>query len=779
MRHELDPSWWLLCANAILPQLEALSREARGVMAQEDVENVHRMRVASRRIRAALDIFEECFPPKAFKAWRKEVRGVTRALGEARDVDVQIEFLRDHLAMLPASGSPGVELALAIKRERRQDLQAELLEALRSLKDRGTISAMEERILQGRKEALAAGVREVRTPFAFASAAREVRGRVEGLVELEPFVHQEAAVAEHHAMRIAGKRLRYTLEVFRPLFDDGLKDELATMKRLQDLLGELHDCDVWATDLGSMLRDLGGGKLDAVKGTPPRKIGPGLRLLLEDRQRRRRQVYHELESFWDEMSERGFLDSLLRRVESAAGDVPDLTSKAIGALIADPGATVAVLGDVHGNARALRAVLEDAEGRGAKVLINTGDLLGYGAEPEEVVGIVRSRPSINVIGNYDLKVFRVHEREVGKEGTGNKLNALDWAYEHISPSSREWLLSLPRELRLDIGGRRLLIVHGSPDSMDERIGPDTPEARLEEIAASAKADLIIFGHSHQALSRKATGTRFLNPGSVGRQDDGDPRASYALLRLKPFRATVRRVGYDVEAAAEGVRREGLPEAFAQMILQGRSYEWVSGERMQDRPSDRQESLQRSREVSRSYLGEDAHTEQVVRLATYLFECLRVELGLDDEDRSLLICSALLHDVGWVEGRKGHHKASLRIILEEEGLPFDPRERAIVGLVARYHRKALPSKRHAHYSTLGREDRRRVTKLSAILRTADALDCTHGGKVRSLRCELAPDRIIIHCIAIGDLEMEERDALRKGDLIRKVLGRDLEILRDVE
>ena len=77
----------------LLPLLEAFAKESDGVRAAEDIEYIHRMRVASRRLRAALPLFRSCFPAKNYARWSEEIREITRALGEARDTDVQIAYL--------------------------------------------------------------------------------------------------------------------------------------------------------------------------------------------------------------------------------------------------------------------------------------------------------------------------------------------------------------------------------------------------------------------------------------------------------------------------------------------------------------------------------------------------------------------------------------------------------------------------------------------------------------------------------------------------------------
>ncbi|HEX2979100.1 MAG TPA: metallophosphoesterase family protein [Anaerolineaceae bacterium] len=90
-------------------------------------------------------------------------------------------------------------------------------------------------------------------------------------------------------------------------------------------------------------------------------------------------------------------------------------------------------------------------------------------------------------------------------------------------------------------------------------------------AGIAAADLVLCGHSHLPFVRKVAGVTFVNTGSVGRPDDGDPRACYALLSLEPgwMEVVHHRVSYDVQRAAAAIRAEGLPESFAQMIIAGR------------------------------------------------------------------------------------------------------------------------------------------------------------------------------------------------------------------
>lgn len=93
-----DPDYCQYAAGTFLPLLMQLEAELQGVVKDDDIEYVHRCRVATRRIRAAFPLFFECFPDKKLRRWEKQIRRLTRSLGEARDLDVQIEFIRSVIA---------------------------------------------------------------------------------------------------------------------------------------------------------------------------------------------------------------------------------------------------------------------------------------------------------------------------------------------------------------------------------------------------------------------------------------------------------------------------------------------------------------------------------------------------------------------------------------------------------------------------------------------------------------------------------------------------------
>jgi putative phosphoesterase len=241
---------------------------------------------------------------------------------------------------------------------------------------------------------------------------------------------------------------------------------------------------------------------------------------------------------------------------------------------------IALLGDIHANLPALEAVLAHARGHAVDAFWNVGDFVGYGAFPDEVVTVMRELKAISVQGNYDRKALKVKKKRKKwqKEKTPEKWLAFEWAYTHLSKPNRQYLRELPEQVRLKREGHDILLVHGSPESQDEHLTVETPVERLAELAELAKAEIVICGHSHQPFTRYAGKTWFINTGSVGRPDDNDPRAAYAILELKPgFCETIHyRVGYDVEREASALCEAGLPEDFARMARQGRSLDAVQG-----------------------------------------------------------------------------------------------------------------------------------------------------------------------------------------------------------
>ena len=172
-----------------------------------------------------------------------------------------------------------------------------------------------------------------------------------------------------------------------------------------------------------------------------------------------------------------------------------------------------------------------------------------------------------------------------------------------------------------------------------------------------------------------------------------------------------------------------------------------------------------------------HGEQTARLARRLFDVLGKRLGCAAGDWELLEAAAVLHDVGQLVSYRGHHKHSYHLIAHAESLPFTPRERMLVALISRYHRKRGPSKKHPEFASLEPEDRARVRRLAALLRVACGLDRGHVSAVEAMRLRMMPERLLVDVVprlVTTDLKLELWGAQRKADLLGKLLGREVVI-----
>ncbi len=170
--------------------------------------------------------------------------------------------------------------------------------------------------------------------------------------------------------------------------------------------------------------------------------------------------------------------------------------------------------------------------------------------------------------------------------------------------------------------------------------------------------------------------------------------------------------------------------------------------------------------------EKEHSHQVTKLALKIFDELKSLHGLGEKERLWLECGALLHDIGWISGRQGHHKKSLELIMGVKNLSFSEREKIMVGLIARYHRKALPQAGHKFFDDLTPEEKEVIRKSASFLRIADGLDRRHVSSVEDLSCEISPDTVIVRIKSKNFSDMEQSTAKEKADLFEQVFQKSL-------
>jgi len=739
----------LLGAETLLTRTRELEDQIAGARKSNDIEYVHKLRVASRRTRAALGVFEACFGRKLTKKWAKRIRNVTRSSGAARDADVQIAFLKNYAKINEdTNAASGLEYLITKYTRRRRAMQTSVTKALDDLDASEILSDIAyncSELRGGKKKE--SGIKTLAT---YGKAYDHISTKLSEVLALEPFVRDESATAKHHELRIAIKRLRYTMEIFSPLYKRGLTDQISLMKQFQDLLGEMHDCDVWIQEFK--------GETENVLADVKYGVSKVLTHLSETRKSR----YMNLVSLWNDAIFTGQFDTIKQLTDTRP------SSPIVSEMLNQDNVKVALIADIHGNLDALKAVLTDANRSGFTIFLNAGDLVGFGIYPSQVIQVVRSAGFLSAVGNVDLETVEVLRNQKNTDALGLEI-------KELSPTDLTYLESLPKELRLEIAGKRILVTHGTPDSVDEHIYPDSPEDRLREIAAKAGADVIIAGHSHTPMKRVVDGVTFINPGSVGRPVNGDPKAEYAALSFNPLSVEFRNVSYDVEAVADQMRKKGLPESHAQVLLQGVPLKVIKKqeeaiEKMQ--LWKRKSTIDKVRATAKTFTPDMSHGEQDRKLALMIFNKTKQLHSLERKERYWLECAALLHDIGLSRGAKGHHKSTLRIILNDLQLPFTYEERYIIGSIARYHRKRLPNKKHFNLKPINQIMREEITVLSSILRVADALDYSHKSVVQSVNVKSFPNHVVLECFASGEHNLEEKSVMKKKDLFEKVFRSEL-------
>lgn len=234
---------------------------------------------------------------------------------------------------------------------------------------------------------------------------------------------------------------------------------------------------------------------------------------------------------------------------------------------------IAVLSDIHGNLRALEAVLADLDVQGAPdALWVLGDLAVFFPWPAETLARLRALPNVSFLrGNTDRFIATGvrpelpvrSEAEWARMGMalGVRDGNFQWTVERLPYADYQFLAALPQELEMDVPGYgRVVAVHAAPGDDEARLFPNTPDEGVRPYLAGLDARLLLGGHTHFPNDRMVDGLRLVNDGSAGLPFDGDSRPSYVLLDFAAGECfvTFRRVAYDVEVVAAELERAGHP-----------------------------------------------------------------------------------------------------------------------------------------------------------------------------------------------------------------------------
>lgn len=237
-----------------------------------------------------------------------------------------------------------------------------------------------------------------------------------------------------------------------------------------------------------------------------------------------------------------------------------------------------IFGGPYSNLQATQAIKSKAESLGIPPgqTICTGDIIAYCGDPVDTLDLIRDWGVHVVMGNCEESLGEgALDCGCGFEtGSTCSLLSVDWyrfALGKINEGQKEWMRALPSRIDLTCRGRKIAIVHGSPDRMNRFIFPSTSAKQKERELQQAQADIVVGGHSGIPFGQLLDGQAWLNSGVIGMPaNDGTRNGWYLLLETNSdgIRASWYRLAYDAEAASTVMTVQGLRGGYQDTLLNG-------------------------------------------------------------------------------------------------------------------------------------------------------------------------------------------------------------------
>ena len=284
-------------SRSLLPNVKALKKASENVLNRNNMEDIHDLRVASRRIRTILDVFSDQLPAKKVKAWDKEVQSITKSFSQVRDLDVQIDLINSiYKATEDSKLRTGLRRIRLRLNQKRKQKQSDTANSIKSILNNPSLNEMElftENIFDKSENTI------LFSENLFQIGYKKIQTRLDEFLFFEIFIFDPNRVSELHQMRIKSKRLRYALEIFSSLYEKKTDFALVIAKQVQEYLGNIHDCDVWINYLPKFL-EKEYNRIKAFYGymSPYSRIKPGIEFLIKNRQLERSQLYKSFINDW-------------------------------------------------------------------------------------------------------------------------------------------------------------------------------------------------------------------------------------------------------------------------------------------------------------------------------------------------------------------------------------------------------------------------------------------------------------------------------------------------
>lgn len=242
---------------------------------------------------------------------------------------------------------------------------------------------------------------------------------------------------------------------------------------------------------------------------------------------------------------------------------------------------IAVISDIHSNIYALDSVLADIETKDVDMIVCTGDLVGYGTRPNEVIETLKKNKILTIMGNYDdaignLKIVCGCDYPDPKDAEKAGLS-MHFTGQTTTKENKEYLRNLPKELIFTFDNKTIRFVHGSTRLINEYLKENSKEA--DEVMSELVENILVCGHTHIPYVTYYGEKLLINAGSVGKPKTGNPNANYVIIDIKnedeiaktpsSVEVEIIEVEYDFEKMANEIEEnEILPNDFARLIRKG-------------------------------------------------------------------------------------------------------------------------------------------------------------------------------------------------------------------
>jgi CHAD domain-containing protein len=294
-------------ADLLKSQITYLENQMESLVYDDSIESLHHTRVMTRRIRNTIMVFADIIGKKRSKKWLSSLKKLTKSLTHTRDLDVQIQFLESELSKVSEQKLlAGLQRLLLRKQQRRDKKQIDVRESISSFEKENTLSEIKLFIESNPFEA---------ENFVPPDSLRQIGlHNTDKLTKLcfsyVPFITSPDQTEALHNLRIAIKNLRYSVELFQPIFPE-LETYLTTFKKFQDDLGEIHDCDVWLKDLDNFL-EKEKKRITEFYGQsgPFNFIKPGISYLTAEIKTRKIDIHEKFMEGWTEQFQNQFWTNL-------------------------------------------------------------------------------------------------------------------------------------------------------------------------------------------------------------------------------------------------------------------------------------------------------------------------------------------------------------------------------------------------------------------------------------------------------------------------------------